>query len=67
MSGHVPFWIASDLLAQARAYGVELSEDFTTHLLGIVQDEQRSWMTEKRDVEDHNRRARRKPSDPDWK
>ena len=64
---HIPFWIASDLLAQAQAYGIELPSEFSQQLRGIVQGEQRSWMTEKREVDDHNRRVRRKPSNPDWK
>ena len=59
-NNHVPFWIASDLLAQARAHGVELSEDFTSHLLGIVRNEQRSWMTERRESEDEQRREERR-------
>ena len=60
-TNHVPFWIASDLLAQARAYGIELSGDFAARLVGIVRDEQRQWMTEDREaVDDRKRRARRR-------
>ena len=57
---HVPFWIAADLLAQARAHGVELSEEFASRLLGIVRDEQQSWMTGQRDADDERRRADRR-------
>jgi hypothetical protein len=57
---HVPFWIASDLLAHAQAYGVELPEDFTSGLVGIVRAEQCQWMTEKREAEDQRRRAARR-------
>jgi hypothetical protein len=58
---HVPFWIASDLLAHAQAYGVALPEDFTSGLVGIVRAEQRQWMTEKREAEQQRRYdARRK-------
>jgi hypothetical protein len=58
---HVPFWIASDLLAHAQAYGLELSPDFTNGLVGIVRAEQRQWMTEKREAkEQRDRDARRR-------
>jgi hypothetical protein len=60
MANHVPFWIASDLLAQARAHGVELSDDFTAQLLGIVRGEQQHWMTDRREADDDRRRDERR-------
>jgi hypothetical protein len=57
---HVPFWIAADLLAQARAHGVELSEEFTARMLGIVQGEQRDWIIRQREAEDERLRAARR-------
>jgi hypothetical protein len=57
---HVPFWIAADLLAQARAHGVALSEDFTARMLGIVQGAQRDWMIQQRETEDALRREERR-------
>jgi hypothetical protein len=58
---HVPFWIASDLLAHGQAYGLDLNPDFTNGLVGIVRAEQQQWMTEKREAqEQRDRDARRK-------
>ena len=59
-NSHVPFWIASDLLAQAYGHGIELPDDFEAGLVGIVRDEQRQWMTDKRQADDDRRRAQRR-------
>ena len=60
---HVPFWIASDLLAQARAHGIEPPAHMKAWLVELVRNEQRGWFTERR-LEDlirrpWERRARR--------
>ena len=60
MSGHVPFWIAADLLAQAQAYGVELPPEMSQQLRGLVREEQRSWITQQREADDDRRRAQRR-------
>jgi hypothetical protein len=57
---HVPFWIAADLLAQAQAYGIELPPEMSQQLRGLVRDEQRGWMTGRRESEDEQRREGRR-------
>jgi len=64
---HVPYWIASDLLAQAYAHGVELPQDFATRMVRIVRDEQRRWMTEARQADDDRRREARRRTLSDWR
>jgi hypothetical protein len=56
----VPFWIAADLLGQARAHGVALDAEFSERLRGIVQGAQRDWMIERRDAEDARARDARR-------
>ena len=58
-----PFWIAADLLGQARAHGVALDAEFAERLRGIVQGAQRDWIIERRDADEARvREARRTES-----
>ncbi len=50
------FWIAADLLTQARARGVALPADVEADLAGAVRDEYRRALVEEREAATRRRR-----------
>jgi hypothetical protein len=58
MAAHSPirFWIAADLLTQARAHGVALPADFQASMTGAVRDAHCRALVEEREAALHQRR-----------